>query len=310
MANALYFGDNLDVLRESVKDESVDLIYLDPPFNSSATYNVLFKSPKGHQSDAQIEVFDDTWHWGEHAEAAFADLMHQVNTEVAEVVRALRSVLGENDMMAYLTMMAIRLLELHRVLKITGGLYLHCDATASHYLKIVLDQVFCAENYRNEIIWKRQSAHSDATSKFPAVSDTIFFYVRSKDAKFHPQYAEHDPEYLEKFYRFDDGDGRGLYRLGDMAAPKGGGMAAINKKTGKPNGWHIWKGFSVPATGWRYSSETMARLDAEGRIHYPKKSDGTNDPEKRLALKRYLEEQKGSIVTNIWSDIPSLSASA
>ena len=120
MANALYFGDNLEVLRESIKDESVDLIYLDPPFNSNATYNVLFKTPKGHQSDAQIEAFDDTWHWGEHAEAAFADLMQQSNTDVAEVIRSLRAVLHEGDMMAYLAMMGIRLLELHRVLKLTG----------------------------------------------------------------------------------------------------------------------------------------------------------------------------------------------
>jgi len=155
MANALYFGDNLEVLREAIKDESVDLIYLDPPFNSNATYNVLFKTPKGHQSDAQIEAFDDTWHWGQHAEAAFAELVQQSNTDVSEVVQALRRVLGDNDMMAYLAMMAIRLLELHRVLKPTGSLYLHCDPTASHYLKIVLDRVFGLQNYRNEIVWKR-----------------------------------------------------------------------------------------------------------------------------------------------------------
>ena len=122
MANALYFGDNLEVLRESIKDESVDLIYLDPPFNSNATYNVLFRTPKGHQSDAQIEAFDDTWHWGDHAEAAFADVMQQSNTDVAEVIRALRTVLGENDMMAYLAMMAPRLVECRRVPKKTGSL--------------------------------------------------------------------------------------------------------------------------------------------------------------------------------------------
>src|SRR5690242_17021369 len=119
MKNALYFGDNLDVLRESIKDESVDLIYLDPPFNSNATYNVLFKTPKGHQSDAQIEAFEDTWHWGKHAEAAYTEVLHQPNTDVAEVLRALRSVLGDNDMMAYLAMMAVRLVELYRALKPT-----------------------------------------------------------------------------------------------------------------------------------------------------------------------------------------------
>jgi site-specific DNA-methyltransferase (adenine-specific) len=181
LANALYFGDNLEVLRESIKDESVDLIYLDPPFNSNATYNVLFRTPKGHQSDAQIEAFDDTWHWGAHAEAAFADVMQQSNTDVAEVARALRSVLGENDMMAYLAMMAIRLLELHRVLKATGSIYLHCDPSASHYLKIVMDQVFGAENYRNEIVWKRTSAHNSAR-RWGDVHDTLLFYTRAEKA--------------------------------------------------------------------------------------------------------------------------------
>ncbi len=158
--NHLYFGDNLQVLRNSIADNSVDLIYLDPPFNSKRDYNLLFKSPKGHDSDAQIMAFEDSWHWGEQAEREFAEIMHQPNTDVAEMMQALRGFLGENDMMAYLTMMANRLLELHKVLKPTGSLYLHCDPTASHYLKIVLDGVFGKENFRNEITWKRTSAHS------------------------------------------------------------------------------------------------------------------------------------------------------
>ncbi len=159
--NQLYYGDNLQVLREHIATESVDLIYLDPPFNSKRDYNLLFKSPKGQASEAQIEAFEDTWHWNEQAEREFDELLHQPNTQVADMMRALRSFLGENDMMAYLTMMANRLLELHRVLKPTGSLYLHCDPTASHYLKIVLDGVFGKENFRNEIIWKRADAHND-----------------------------------------------------------------------------------------------------------------------------------------------------
>ena len=131
--NKLYYGDNLDILRESIPTESIDLVYLDPPFNSKATYNILFKSPKGHEAHAQIEAFEDTWHWGEQAEKEFDELIHQSNTDVSEMVQALRRFLGENDMMAYLTMMANRLLELHRALKPTGSLYLHCDPTASHY---------------------------------------------------------------------------------------------------------------------------------------------------------------------------------
>lgn len=308
--NRLYFGDNLDILREHIKDESIDLVYLDPPFNSSATYNVLFKSPKGQDSHAQIAAFEDAWHWGEQAEREFNELLHGKNTDVAEMMQAFRKFLGENDMMAYMTMMANRLVELHRVLKPTGALYLHCDPTASHYLKIVLDGVFSPENFRNDITWKRQSAHSDATTKFPVVSDTLLFYVKSKVAKFAPQYTEHDPEYVKKFYRFDDGDGRGSYRISDMSAPKGGGMAAINKTTGKPNGWHIYKGFEPPATGWRYSPETMKKLDDEGRLYYPKKPDGSLDRTKRLALKRYLDEQEGTIVTNVWTDINSLASAA
>jgi site-specific DNA-methyltransferase (adenine-specific) len=121
--NELYFGDNLAVLQESVKDESVDLVYLDPPFNGQATYNALFKAPSGEQSPAQIEVFEDTWHWGESAEQALDGVMTGGNTDVAELLGAIRSFLKENDMMAYLAMMAIRLIELHPALKESGSHY-------------------------------------------------------------------------------------------------------------------------------------------------------------------------------------------
>ena len=172
--NNLYFGDNLDILREHIKDESVDLVYLDPPFNSKATYNVLFKSPRGKESGSQIEAFADSWHWGEQSEKEFDELLHHSNTDVSQLIQALRSFLGENDMMAYLTMMANRLLDLHRVLKSTGSLYLHCDPTASHYLKIVLDGIFGFEHFRNEITWKRTTAHNDS-NRYGANTDTIFF---------------------------------------------------------------------------------------------------------------------------------------
>jgi site-specific DNA-methyltransferase (adenine-specific) len=160
--NKLYYGDNLTVLKNCFDDESVDLIYLDPPFNSQATYNVLFKSTAGEQSRAQIEAFGDTWHWGDEAELAFDGVMTSGNSDAAEMLRAMRSFLKENDMMAYLCMMAVRLLELHRVLKPSGSLYLHCDPTASHYLKVLMDSVFGAEVFRNEITWKRTTTHSDS----------------------------------------------------------------------------------------------------------------------------------------------------
>src|SRR6266700_4413223 len=182
--NQLYFGDCLDILRESIKDQSVDLVYLDPPFNSNATYNVLFKGPKGHAEQAQIEAFEDTWHWGDQAEREFQELLLQSNTDVAEMMQALRRFLGENDVMAYLTMMANRLVELHRALKKTGSLYLHCDPTASHYLKLLLDGVFGGENFRNEITWKRTNARG-TEGRWPRVHDVLFFYSKSADFTFH-----------------------------------------------------------------------------------------------------------------------------
>ena len=150
--NQLYFGDNLDILRQHVADESVDLIYLDPPFNSNATYNVLFRERSGEESAAQITAFDDTWRWGLESELAYQEIITEQAGKVGELLAALRSFLGQNDMMAYLTMMAQRMVELHRVLKPTGSIYLHCDPTASHYLKLLMDAIFGPANFRREII--------------------------------------------------------------------------------------------------------------------------------------------------------------
>ena len=290
--NKLYFGDNLDILREHIKDESVDLIYLDPPFNSNANYNVLFKTPKGHESASQIEAFEDTWHWNEQAEREFGELVRCGNTDVSEMMQALRRFLGENDMMAYLTMMANRLLELHRALKPTGSLYLHCDPTASHYLKIVLDGVFGKTNFRSEIIWKRQSSHNDAVKQFGAITDTIFFYTKTDRAAFYVVRRSLDAEYADKFYRHKDENGR-HYRLDNMASP-----------SPRPNMMYEWMGYGYPEKGWRYEKATMQKLHDEGRIYYPK------DKSKRLALKRYLDENEGQAIPNLWDDIQSLTHAA
>lgn len=201
----LYYGDNLEVLRESIKDESVDLIYLDPPFNSKRGYNLLFKSPDGHESNAQITAFDDSWHWNAQAEREFTEILHQKNTDVAEMMQALRKFLGENDMMAYLTMMCNRLLELHRVLKPTGSLYLHCDPTASHYLKIVLDGVFGSQNLRNEVVWcyRRYTA---AANRFQRLHDIILFYSKTENATFNQiliPYGEKSGE-MDSHYKQDE----------------------------------------------------------------------------------------------------------
>jgi len=160
--NTLFYGDNLFILREYIPNESVDLIYLDPPFNSSRNYNVLFKDEHGTESEAQIEAFEDTWHWNLEAEHTYAELLTEASDHVAKMIESLHGFIGTNQMMAYLVMMAARLVELHRVLKPTGSLYLHCDPTASHYLKIILDTIFGADQFRNEIIWKRTSARSDS----------------------------------------------------------------------------------------------------------------------------------------------------
>jgi site-specific DNA-methyltransferase (adenine-specific) len=175
----LYYGDNLDVLREHVADESVDLIYLDPPFNSNASYNILFKSPTGSGADASIEAFDDTWSWGPAAEEALLDITHSGNHALHTLMQAMRASIGTNAMLAYLAMMAVRLVELHRVLKPTGSLYLHCDPTASHYLKLVLDAVFGLANYQNEIVWSYRRWPTQA-QRFQRMHDIILFYKKDE----------------------------------------------------------------------------------------------------------------------------------
>jgi len=183
MENALYYGDNLEILREYIKDATIDLIYLDPPFNSNKDYNVLFGEKNGTQSPAQIKAFEDTWHWDRKAEETYREIVESLPREVADLTKALRSFLGENDIMAYLVMMAIRLQELYRVLKSTGSIYLHCDPTASHYLKLVMDAVFGAKNFRNEIVWYYRR-WTNASRNFQKMHDIIFWYSKAADYKF------------------------------------------------------------------------------------------------------------------------------
>ena len=237
--NKLFFGDNLDWLRDREKfpDAFVDLVYLDPPFNSKRGYGILFKSPDGHESAAQIEAFEDTWHWGPQAEREFDEIIQFGKTEVIELMRALRAFLGMNDMMAYLTMMANRLLELHRVLKPTGSLYLHCDPTASHYLKILLDGVFGKESFKSEIIWRRTGAHNKA-SRWAPIHDTIFFYTKSD------KYTWNNPKlpYMAGHVRdnFIE-DGKGGYKTayyGNVLT----GSGTRNGESGK-----TWRGFNPTA---------------------------------------------------------------
>ena len=166
--NQLYYGDNLAVLREHIKDESVDLIYLDPPFNSRQDYNVLFAERDGARSASQIMAFEDTWEWNMDAERAYEEIVER-GGRVSDAMRAFRTFLGHSDMMAYLAMMAPRLIELHRVLKVTGSIYLHCDPTASHYLKILMDGVFGPQQFRNEITWKRRVRYEQRGARIKTI---------------------------------------------------------------------------------------------------------------------------------------------
>ena len=282
MTGKLFYGDNLEILRESIADESVDLVYLDPPFNSHASYNVLFKAPDGHESHAQMEAFDDTWHWTDSAERAFDEVMQSGNTNAAEMLRAMRSFLKENDMMAYLTMMAVRLIELHRVLNKTGSLYLHCDPTASHYLKILLDAIFGPTNFRNEIIWKRSNPKSHISINFPTCTDTILRYTKSSKATYHQPYEDHDPDYVESAYKYKDENG--AYRL----------LPLLNPNDNRPNLTYEFLGVTRV---WRWTKERMQKAYDDGIVVQLK-------PGAVPQYKKYLQDSKGRTVTNCWTDIP------
>ncbi len=284
--NQLFYGDNLHVLRESLADSSVDLVYLDPPFNSKRDYNLLFKSPEGAESHAQITAFEDSWHWGDQAEREYDEILRSGQTRMADLISAFRSFLGENDLMAYLVMMANRLVELHRVLKPTGSLYLHCDPAASHYLKLVLDGVFGPEKFLNEVIWKRTTAHSSA-NRFGPLHDVLLFYGKTGRFTWNSPRGDYEEEYLDKYYRFDDGDGR-LYWRADLCA-----AGVRHGSSGKP-----WRGISPAEKGmhWKFTIEKLDELDAEGRIYWPPK--GTMPQ-----YKRYREELKGKAIGDIWDDV-------
>ncbi len=291
MGNNLYYGDNLQVLRDTIANESVDLIYLDPPFNSNASYNVLFKGPKGNESAAQIEAFDDTWHWTNAAEDAFGEVLHSSNGAAAEMLRAMRSFLGENDMMAYLAMMAVRLIELHRVLKPTGSLYLHCDPTASHYLKILLDAVFGKEHFLNDIVWKRAETvkgnFGQGARFFDRNFDNILFYRKGNEQYFNQPFKEYSEDYIRKFYRFTESETGRRYRLISMTGPGGASK-------GNPE----YKVMGITRF-WRYSRKKMQELIDTDMVVQTKPG---NVPQR----KQYLDQGKGVPVQSFWDDIPAL----
>ncbi len=289
--NELYFGENLEILRSEIDDDSVDLIYIDPPFNSNANYNVLFAEKSGERSAAQITAFEDTWHWGRESD----ELYHRTvlaGGRLSEMLQAMRAFLGQSDMMAYLVMMAPRLEELRRVLKPTGSIYLHCDPTASHYLKSLMDAIFDARTFRNEIVWKRTFSHGNASSRFGSAHDVLLFYSKGTRPKWNQQYLPYTDKYLRTKYRHRDPDGR-IYRLVSLRNP---GV--------RPNLQYLYKGYRPHPNGWAITKENMERLESENRLSFPKKPDG------RIELKQYLDEMPGTPVHDVWTDINPINSQA
>ena len=289
--NQLYYGDNLTVLREHIKDESVDLIYLDPPFNSRQDYNVLFAEKDGTRSSSQIMAFEDTWEWNMDAEAAYQEIVER-GGRVSDAMRAFRTFLGHSDMMAYLAMMAPRLIELHRVLKETGSIYLHCDPTASHYLKMLMDGIFRTGNFRNEIIWQRTRVAKRQSNYFGKTHDIILLFTKSDAAPFNQQFVEHPESYKKSHYSSVEEGSERRYGLWDFTQ-KGKGPARKfgDKEIVPPSGKH-----------WIWSQDRIDAAMAEGRIVFTK----TGMPR----LKRYLDASKGEYLQDIWTDVFDVNAVA
>lgn len=297
--NVLYYGDNLDVLRKHIPDECVDLIYLDPPFNSSRSYNVLFRESTGAGSEAQLEAFEDTWHWGPAAQKAFEDVRVGQNQNVARMLEAMVAALRHNDVTAYLTMMAIRLIELHRVLKQTGSIYLHCDPTAGDYLKVLMDSVFRPKNFRNQIVWQRTSAHSDTAQgmkRFGRIHDLLLLYGKSDNSVWSPQFSPYSEDHLRTTYRFVDERGR-RFSTADLTANKPGGDTSYEITA--PDGTKV-----KPYKGryWAYSRDNFEQFIREDRIFWRK----TGMPR----LKIYAEEMPGVPLQDLWTDIYPVTAGA
>jgi site-specific DNA-methyltransferase (adenine-specific) len=305
--NTLYYGDNLEVLRKHIGDETVDLIYLDPPFNSNRDYNLLFREQSGEPAQAQIKAFTDTWRWSERAFVEFCETSWL--PRLVSLLQGFVETLGRNDLTAYLVMMVPRLVELHRVLKPTGSLYLHCDPTASHYLKVILDVIFGARNFKNEIVWKRTSAHSGA-KRWGDVHDILLFYSKSELYTWNQVYQQHEQKHVQSKYTFSDE--RGRYMPADLT-----GAGVTQGDSGKP-----WRSYDPTSIGrhWAVPRKTIEELvgkdeaarltvqekldilDSLGYIHWS--SHGKGFPR----FKRYLTE--GTPVQDVITDIPPINSQA
>ena len=307
MPNTLYYGDNLQVLHDHIPDESVDLVYLDPPFNSNASYNVLFREKSGEDSPAQIKAFTDTWEWTVETERTFEQdiILHPgTPSAVKDMIAAFRQFIGQNAMMAYLVMMTPRLVELRRVLKPTGSLYLHCDPTASHYLKLLLDAVFGAGNFRSEIVWRRSNAHNKLSKQYGPVHDTLLFYTKGLNFTFHPGRRPYTTPYVERSFPYSDD--RGRYQSNVLT-----GMGVRTGESGSQ-----WQGYNPTSHGRHWAipskirdeitsdSEEMAlpeildALDEKGMILHPRTKEGMP------RYKQYLDTSQGVLLQDIWAFQP------
>jgi site-specific DNA-methyltransferase (adenine-specific) len=295
--NKLYFGDNLSVMREKIADESVDLIYLDPPFNSKATYNLLYRNPIGAEEDAQLRAFKDTWNWEEDGASSAMDEIRKLDVDIFKMLQSFHTLLGENSLMAYIAMMTIRLHFMHISLKSTGSLYLHCDPTASHYLKVVLDTIFGPANFRSEITWirsKNPKGSQHAPKQYSPDKDTILYYAKSRAAELDIDAIRRPLTREELIAKYDRHDKVGPFTDGPIIRSRSMGP--------RPTMSYIYNGYDPSPWGWRMEKQKLEELDRKGNLGWA----NTGKPFRKLRP----EDDLGAPVGNCWTDIPLVNPQA
>ncbi|MFC2129941.1 DNA methyltransferase, partial [Bacteroidota bacterium] len=292
--NELYYGDCLDVLKDLNRKHPegfIDLIYIDPPFNSKRNYNVLFEDINLDDTKAQKEAFADTW-----SNVTYFDTLNEIqdlDLDLYGFLKALDNINIRKSAISYLTTMSIRIWYMHKVLRDTGSFYLHCDPNMSHYLKILCDLIFEDKNFKNEIIWKRKFGIGQTNKKsdrFGQQTDTILFYSKTKKQILNSQYVFDDEyqKYVDKYFKYIDENGR-KYWADNLASP-----------SFRKNLVYEYKGYKPPKKGWAISKEKMELWDKIGKLVFPKKKDGL------IKRKRYADELKGRIVQNLWNDVSGM----
>jgi DNA modification methylase len=295
-SNQLYYGDNIDVLRKYIKEDTIDLCYIDPPFNSKRNYNQIYNNI-GKEDRAQAQAFIDTWTWDTEAQRSFDQIIENDNgrftKQCIHIISGLEKVLSKGDLLAYLVSLTLRITEIYRVLKPTGSFYLHCDSTASHYIKLICDAIFCSRTgiYQSEIVWRRTTAHGNAKQgarKFEVNFDTIFFYTKSTQYDFTPLYEPFKPDQVDQQYSKVDENGR-RYRLVTPTAARGGGDTSYEFHGVKPPKGRFWA----------YSKENMNKFYDDGKLYF----SSTGQP----YIIYYLDERPGVGVMSFWDDIKPMS---